>query len=234
VAAGGAAVRSLDAVTEVLDAMGQGRDVRHRVSVEDDRDLLVCEPLRWALSLRPEWMACEQVPAVLPVWERIATVLASCGYSTWTGVLNARDYGVPQDRRRAILIASRTREVTRPAESGATVRPCDVLPWAASDRVGFPRRNDRDDGGEYRARDLRAAAEPVFTLTSKSRSWSRFTEAGERLPLELDEATRLQGFPAGYPFAAAGSRSQAFERLADTIPPPLAAAVLGQVVDPSA
>jgi site-specific DNA-cytosine methylase len=124
--------------------------------------------------------------------------------------------------------------VTRPAESGATVRPCDVLPWAASDRVGFPRRNDRDDGGEYRARDLRAAAEPVFTLTSKSRSWSRFTEAGERLPLELDEATRLQGFPAGYPFAAAGSRSQAFERLADTIPPPLAAAVLGQVVDPSA
>jgi DNA (cytosine-5)-methyltransferase 1 len=36
------------------------------------------------------------------------------GYSAWTGVLNAADYGVPQVRERAFLIASRTRPVRRP------------------------------------------------------------------------------------------------------------------------
>lgn len=76
---------------------------------------LVLEPLRWALALRPEWVALEQVPPVLPLWEVMARLLRERGYSAWCGVLSAEQYGVPQTRKRAILVASRVRQVWRPA-----------------------------------------------------------------------------------------------------------------------
>ncbi|MGV7591810.1 DNA cytosine methyltransferase, partial [Mycobacterium kansasii] len=47
----------------------------------------------------------EQVPAVLPVWEAMAEVLETNGYGTDTGVLHTEEFGVPQTRRRAVLIA---------------------------------------------------------------------------------------------------------------------------------
>jgi DNA (cytosine-5)-methyltransferase 1 len=68
---------------------------------------LVDLPLAWVEAIRPEWVACEQVPEVLPIWQEHALRYRELGYSTWTGILCAADYGVPQTRRRAILMASR-------------------------------------------------------------------------------------------------------------------------------
>ena len=65
---------------------------------------LVLEPMRWALATDPEWIALEQVPTVLPVWEAIATAL-STRYFVWTGLLSAEQFGVPQTRTRAFLLA---------------------------------------------------------------------------------------------------------------------------------
>lgn len=75
---------------------------------------LMIEPARFITAGRPEWIALEQVPSVLPLWRVYAAELAALGYSTWAGELNSADYGVPQTRKRAILIASRVRRVTRP------------------------------------------------------------------------------------------------------------------------
>lgn len=78
-----------------------------RAGIEGERGQLIREVLRWSDALRPEWIACEQVPPALPVWRDYETELRKLGYYTWSGVLNAADYGVPQTRRRAILLASR-------------------------------------------------------------------------------------------------------------------------------
>jgi DNA (cytosine-5)-methyltransferase 1 len=80
----------------------------------DDKSALCLYPLYWALELEPEWITMEQVPTVLPLWEAIAEVLRSNGYSVWTGNVQAEQFGVPQTRKRAILLASRVREVTAP------------------------------------------------------------------------------------------------------------------------
>jgi len=45
------------------------------------------------------------VPAVLPIWEKCAEVLRSIGYTVATGNLASEQYGVPQTRKRAILVA---------------------------------------------------------------------------------------------------------------------------------
>lgn len=72
----------------------------------DPRTPLVLEPLRWIDALRPAWVACEQVPPVIGLWEHYADVLRGWGYNAVTAVLNAADYGVPQTRKRAFLVAS--------------------------------------------------------------------------------------------------------------------------------
>ena len=75
---------------------------------------LVLEPARRILELDPEWIALEQVEAVLPIWQAYVRCLRERGYSAWTGVLNAANYGVPQTRERAVLMASRMRTVAPP------------------------------------------------------------------------------------------------------------------------
>lgn len=91
--------------------------------------VLVLEPARYLHALTTtdtgddgvplEWAAFEQVPAVLPLWQVYAIELRRLGWSVWCGVLNAADYGVPQTRERAILIASRARPVTAPEPTHA-------------------------------------------------------------------------------------------------------------------
>lgn len=80
-----------------------------RTGWHDPRSALVLEPVRWALLGKPEWIACEQVPAVIDFWRAFSGILNDHGYRTAMAVLSAEQYGVPQTRKRAILTAHRNR-----------------------------------------------------------------------------------------------------------------------------
>lgn len=161
---------------------------------EDPRSPLVCQPVRWVRELRPEWVALEEVPAVLGLWEHFARIFRAWGYSAWVGVLNAADYGVPQTRQRVILMASRVRAVQPPEPTHSRdgdegdlfgssrekwISMAAALGWEPG-MVGFPRRADggaaTEDG--YRERDLYPTDGPAQALTEKTRSWTRFVAAG--------------------------------------------------------
>lgn len=116
--------RHLEQLLEAIDA-----GAWHARPHPDPNVWLVLEVGRWAEALHPEWIACEQVPAVLPIWERYAEGLGLAGYSTWTGILNAADYGVPQTRRRAVLIASRTHRVEPPPPTHAELAEPPLERW---------------------------------------------------------------------------------------------------------
>jgi DNA (cytosine-5)-methyltransferase 1 len=105
----------------------------------DDRTALVLSPLAYVAHSMPTHVVLEQVPTVLPVWEAVAEQLRELGYSVATGVLNAEQYGVPQTRRRAILIARRDgAEAVMPTPTHSRYyareperRDPGVLPWVS-------------------------------------------------------------------------------------------------------
>ncbi len=85
-----------------------------RARRDADMSLLVVEPLRWVLALKPRFVTLEQVPEVLGLWSQMAGILDTLGYNCWTGVMEAERYGVPQTRKRAILMADREAPVHLP------------------------------------------------------------------------------------------------------------------------
>lgn len=255
-------------IQTAMHHLAAGMDLREQLGAEcaDSRSMLVVEPLRWALALEPRWIALEQVPSVLPFWDLTAEILGTRGYHCWTGLLHAEQFGVPQTRKRAFLIASLDGPVGPPAPTHSKYHVRDpqrldagVLPWLSmakalgwdgDERVGFPRRNDRDDGGEYRARDLRPATEPAFNLTEKARSWSRFRPAPTvgtthggvavrqrrgHVNLKIDEAAALQSFPRIW--LRADSNTNAARRESDRPAPTMRFAhntgQMGWVADPA-
>jgi DNA (cytosine-5)-methyltransferase 1 len=143
-----------------------------------------------------------------------------------TGLVDAVHFGVPQRRSRAVLLANRDRDVQLPAATHPVpVAPSDVLPWAPTDLVGFPRRADTPDvvwldGRAYRARDVRPAGEPAWTVTSKARYWRRWPADQPGRTIGVHELARLQSFPSGYPWR--GSRTAQVLQLANAVPPALA------------
>lgn len=78
-------------------------------STADPRSHLALVPWLWWLVLEPEWMLLEQVPAVLPLWRELERLARLDGVGAWAGKVCAEQYGVPQTRRRAVLLLHRGR-----------------------------------------------------------------------------------------------------------------------------
>lgn len=147
---------------------------------------LSLEPARWLWGQGApswEWCAFEQVPPVLPLWEAYADALRVDGWSVWTGILNTANYGVPQTRKRAILLGHRTRYVARPVATHAKhPQPTlfgDLKPWVTmadalgwNDDVSVRPERGRGMAERHGGRRDHPATEPAPALTGKARSWT--------------------------------------------------------------
>jgi len=81
-------------------------------SFEDPRNHLFNEYARLLKEVKPKMFLMENVSGMVTmqkgkVFEIIKKELASCGYTLYSKLLNAKDYGVPQSRRRIIIIGVR-------------------------------------------------------------------------------------------------------------------------------
>lgn len=131
------------ALGEVLAAIDDARHTNPAALHElgdmlDPRTALVLTPLAHVYAHRPRLVALEQVPEVLPIWHGIAAVLRTLGYSVWAGILRAEQFGVPQTRKRAFLMARLDGKVQPPTPTHSRYystaphrRDPGVLPWVS-------------------------------------------------------------------------------------------------------
>lgn len=235
VAGNGAGRWALDMVLEFIDAMAAGKSVQKDLAkLDDERTGLVLEPLRWALRAatlgRPfRTIVLEQVPAVLPVWEAMAEVLHDeLDYQVTTQVLHTEMYGVPQTRRRAVLIASLEgpRAMPRPTHQiyrKSGLRPTDdqLLPRWKTMAEALPHRpscfeviSNYGTGGNPKLRGVRKANQPSATVTGKI-SRNKVLTDGVIDRFRDWEAGRLQSFPVDYPWRGGAVAQQ----IGNAVPP---------------
>lgn len=248
----GSGRRALSALLAVLDSVAGGAPLptpqEMRRVVSDERTALVLEPLRFAVSGRSPLLAWEQVPSVLPLWRACGVILEKYGYSVWSGVLNAEEYGTPQTRRRAVLIArSDGKRAHPPVQTHARFRSGDNPPtlpryvsmaealasvsevptgWIQRSNYSAP-PTEHSTAAQDRGRGSRRLDEPSMTLTSRRMHWS--PDAAARIhpdarTITVRESGVLQGFPSDWPFR--GNTVSQYLQMGNAIPVPLAKAIL--------
>ncbi|MFE0459591.1 DNA cytosine methyltransferase [Kitasatospora sp. NPDC058965] len=249
VAGNGAGRRVLDHIVHLAEQLAQRRPVaRHVTDPGQDRTRLVLEPLRWALTAADtghpyRTIVLEQVPQVLPVWAAFARILRAEGYTTVCGVLRAEQYGVPQSRRRAVLIARLDGPATLPAPTHRAYRagvPQDsgdpaLRPWMSMRQAlrrehPFTVVSNYGTGGDPAARGRRTWDQPAATVTGKVRRNRLVAADGRELErLSWAEAGALQSFPPDHPWSGGDIGQQ----IGNAVPVTLATAVLAAALAPT-
>lgn len=171
--------KALDVVIAQLHRLADGHPLDYS-HYSDPRTGLVLEPLRIILEHRFRWIVLEQVPAVLPIWDEYAKILSVLGYSVVAGNLQAEQYGVPQTRKRAVLIATLDGVAALPTPTHSeyynrnpSKLDTGVNKWVSMAEAlgvdGFAQEQQTGMGALARAgrttRPVRTADQPSFTIT---------------------------------------------------------------------
>lgn len=94
--------------------------------IEDERNNLVLEYLRFVKELKPLTIMLENVPALekYSTFQSVVEKIKKLGYFVEVKIVNVASYGVPQNRKRLVMIGSLIKKVHIPNgnQIGATVR----------------------------------------------------------------------------------------------------------------
>lgn len=195
---------------------------------DDERAGLILQPGVWAKAMIDEGtpyahVFMEQVPPARGVFDAYADWLRSVGYTAKVAVLDASDYGVPQNRRRVVLVAGL---------SGATIPEPTSPRMSMAEHFGMPEDVlvvSNYYGGTFdplgkRERATRYTNRPAFTVTRNVCNNRFVYPDGSERRLTIEEAGTLQGFPADYPWQ--GTKTQRRIQVGNAIPVTLARAIL--------
>lgn len=139
-----AGLKSVDIVAGCPPCQGFSKltDKSHK---EDSRNELVLEMARVIEEIKPKVVMLENVPGLAgrgyPLLRELENKLRSMGYIITKKVLQLADYGVPQSRRRLVLLAGLGFEVNLPRQTHARVPHDGLKSWVALRRVLKQERN---------------------------------------------------------------------------------------------
>jgi len=231
--------------------------VGKRLGAADERADLMTHFVRLICELSPKAFVLENVPNLEKlgggvVFKETTSGLAELGYSLWHNVLSAADFGVPQARKRLILIGIKGRQKVRGPEAshGGNLRPYVTTREA----IG-----DLPDAGEFGVTGIHNheptmhsadMVERLRTLAQGRRERGSFHDrlhpdrlsytlragSGNFSPLRpihynydrvvtVRESARLQGFSDDFIWPDRIPRLQQYRQVGNAVPPPLAAAV---------
>ena len=239
---------------EILQACGGTVDVLdasppcQSVSMAGPRgldDRLFRETVRLVGEVEPLSVAIENVEGLTfgkakPILRETMRGLEDAGYRVAGCVLDASWHGVPQARRRVVVLGFRRELGVDPAAAFPPPRSQrsvmrDALPDVLRLVVDAPQGRVGDTFP--RGRKTRAGSEPAPTVmargmaaTSLDRAWVQQIPDGRPRPVSIDDLLALQGFPAGFRFPT-DDRELAWQAIGNAVPPPLAEAWARSIAD---
>lgn len=86
-----------------------------------------------ALECEPDFISMENVPRLLDykdgqIFDRFKSLLENAGYGVWHSVVDATEYGVPQQRRRLVVVAAKDGGIPSPRKwDGAALTVRDAI-----------------------------------------------------------------------------------------------------------
>ena len=211
--------------------------------------------LRLVEGIAPKFLVFENVPLIRSypdAWGSVLETLSRLGYHVRHRVVCASDYGVPQHRKRLLLIAAREPvEIPGPTHSRMrTVRQSiGKLPYQdtaipnhetmalAPQNMARLKATPRDGGTSKRAgaafddsyaRMYWDRPSPTITTRCVSFSNGRFGHPEFDRAITVREAALLQGFPKRFVFE--GGVWEAARQVGNAVPPPVARAVGERII----
>lgn len=152
----------------------------NRLSMDDPRNFLFKQFVKFVEEFEPKYFVLENVPNIITTSngyfkEQIVKSFESLGYQVTCGVLCAKDYGVPQDRRRAIFLGEKKQlEIALPSPKNIKVSVKDAiydLPFIESGEGVEERNYDKSPNSSYQ-RMLRNGAVKLYNHVATKHSKS--------------------------------------------------------------
>jgi len=225
----------------------------------DKRNYLYLEFARVLKTVRPKFFVAENVKGVIVPFKSARAVdlmlqeFRSCGYNVTWQLLNAKDYGVPQDRERVFIVGVKKDlnvEYTFPKKTHGRppLKPYVTLREAIGD-LPEPKEGEYYDhtgfSSRYMSRNrIRGWDEVSFTIQASGRhtplhpscppmkkvgedKWVFTDNVKKYRRLSVREIATIQTFPKSFVFC--GSLSSQYKQIGNAVPPLLAKCIAGSL-----
>ncbi|WNE40883.1 MAG: Modification methylase HpaII [Mycoplasmataceae bacterium] len=182
--------------------------------LNDPRGHLFKEILRIAKHHKPTWLLLENVKGLTfkpnqEAFNQIIQGIKELGYHVNWKVLNARDFGLPQNRERVFFVANRLnldfefpQPTQRPTKAGDIFEQTIDNKYYLSEKTwsGLKRRKEANlaKGNSLGYKLFDENSPYINTLTTNSASEYVIKDGDRFRKLTLRECLRLQGFPEDY------------------------------------
>lgn len=207
--------------------------------LDTERGKLYLSMVRYMKEHKPEIVIGENVPNLEKmnngaIIDKIVADFEDCGYTFSVWKMEAKKYGVPQDRVRLIFVGirndifSKAGSPEKPLETGV-IHPIE---WAIGDLVNIndesiPNQSQyflasRAKNGNGQGDETSKMGEPAYTIRANAKSRVHFHYSLNRR-LTVRECARIQTFPDTFVFKH--SKTTSIMQIGNAVPPMLAHAV---------
>lgn len=179
---------------------------QHR-GFEDTRGTVFFQIMKWVDHHKPKYIVFENVPAIIGhdngnTFRTICESMRDAGYDVAYKVVRCSDYGIPQMRKRVLLVG--------------------VRGGNAESLLDFARFERHTTLAEYLQKPFEK--ETAYTIRCGGRgsalgnkhNWDAYVVDGTEYRLTIQDGLRLQGFPEN--FKLCGSVTKQWKQLGNTIP----------------